>query len=163
VDHDCDGTYDAADNCPFVANPSQQDSDGDNIGDACEGKMTAGVGTDVVADGAVVKASLEAQCDPNDGHPNLLVHWGSNHFKLDVMYDTVCRDDLLADGTWDTIWGKGYGSFNNAAGYSIEFLFRDGGNGQGKDWVTLTVYDSNHNAVVHSDGPTTQGNIAAHT
>lgn len=36
LDSDGDGLDDAADNCPFVANPDQADADGDGIGDACD-------------------------------------------------------------------------------------------------------------------------------
>jgi Thrombospondin type 3 repeat len=36
VDRDGDGRADAADNCPAVANPGQEDTDGDSQGDACD-------------------------------------------------------------------------------------------------------------------------------
>ncbi|MCP4289090.1 MAG: PEP-CTERM sorting domain-containing protein, partial [Gammaproteobacteria bacterium] len=36
TDSDGDGTPDCNDNCPNVANPSQEDSDGDGVGDVCE-------------------------------------------------------------------------------------------------------------------------------
>jgi len=35
-DFDADGVADLADNCPLVANPSQVDTDGDSMGDACD-------------------------------------------------------------------------------------------------------------------------------
>ena len=36
VDNDGDGINDASDNCLLVANPAQRDTDGDNIGNACD-------------------------------------------------------------------------------------------------------------------------------
>ena len=41
-DADGDTVPDEADNCPSVANPSQSDGDGDQIGDACDGVGPAG-------------------------------------------------------------------------------------------------------------------------
>src|SRR4029077_2515289 len=36
LDRDGDGIVDASDNCPLTANPTQVDSDGDHMGDACD-------------------------------------------------------------------------------------------------------------------------------
>ena len=35
-DTDCDGVFDAADNCPNDANADQEDTDGDGVGDVCD-------------------------------------------------------------------------------------------------------------------------------
>jgi len=35
-DTDCDTVLDAADNCPTVENPGQEETDGDSVGDACD-------------------------------------------------------------------------------------------------------------------------------
>ncbi len=38
-DEDADGVPDELDNCPAVSNPDQEDSDGDGVGDACQGEL----------------------------------------------------------------------------------------------------------------------------
>ena len=40
TDTDQDGVHDAADNCLAIANPGQEDTNGDNIGNACDADLT---------------------------------------------------------------------------------------------------------------------------
>lgn len=48
ADRDRDGSYDHVDNCPAKSNASQQDADGDGVGDACERNGKAcGLGVDL--------------------------------------------------------------------------------------------------------------------
>jgi hypothetical protein len=46
-DCDADGVTNGSDNCPFVANPTQTDSDGDHAGDACDAPGSGNVDCNV--------------------------------------------------------------------------------------------------------------------
>lgn len=62
IDSDNDGIVDGNDNCPNDANPGQQDSDGDGIGDACDTSGPTDTDNDGVADNS-------DNC-PNNFNPN---------------------------------------------------------------------------------------------
>jgi hypothetical protein len=66
ADADHDGVPDAVDNCPLVANPDQEDADGDGRGDACEGADAAVVGC---------AGSAAALCDDFEGGALDLTKW----------------------------------------------------------------------------------------
>ncbi len=61
-DADGDGIGDAADNCPNTANPSQADQDGDGLGDACD--------LDVDGDGYDATANGGTDCNDTDAAIN---------------------------------------------------------------------------------------------
>jgi probable HAF family extracellular repeat protein len=71
-DADCDGVLDTGDNCPVWANPEQDDTDENDIGDACECGDQNGDGTVNVTDILAINAAIFTPalatplCDTND-------------------------------------------------------------------------------------------------
>lgn len=60
VDTDNDGILDSSDNCPLVANPTQDDTDGDGVGNAC----------DICLNDPYNDADLDGVCGNLDACPN---------------------------------------------------------------------------------------------
>src|SRR5690242_7187374 len=83
LDTDSDGVADASDNCASVANGSQADLDGDNVGDACDG--------DIDGDGWI-KASDVFPRDASE-------HTDADHDGVGDNADTDDDNDTIADVT----------------------------------------------------------------
>ncbi len=119
-DVDDDGIPDILDNCPFLANPDQLDTDGDSIGDACDADRDgdgipndedAIVGKDENNDDILVLTDLDSDNDgvPNatdddidgDGIPN-----AQDRFPLDSNNDGIpnwLTNDADGDGFTDVV------------------------------------------------------------
>lgn len=89
ADADQDGVPDSIDNCPNVANPSQADTDGNGIGDACDPDID---GDDVAnaSDNCPMVANAD-QKNTNAGNTAL------NLPGADAAGD-ACKDDIAGDG-----------------------------------------------------------------
>jgi Ca2+-binding RTX toxin-like protein len=121
VDTDHDGIVNVDDNCPSVANPSQTDSNGDGVGDACQGVELCPANTNVII-----------------GTPN-----------NDVLVGTPGNDCIIGLGGQDQITGGG-GNDTIMAGEGDDVVDGGGGNdvisgGGGQDRLTGGIGNDNLN------------------
>jgi 6-phosphogluconolactonase len=97
IDTDSDGVPNSADNCPFVINPSQDDDDGDGIGDECDAECTASTpgecipgkgkaGTDCSAEW-LVDTTPAPSIDPHTNLPDFRVQCQNGNPGCDLDND----------------------------------------------------------------------------
>lgn len=96
-DADGDGVVDAADNCPFIANPGQEDVDVDGLGDVCDNCPAN-------ANPLQVDGDADGVGDPCD-NCQVYTNPGQEDADLDGVGDVcdICPLDSLDDGDGDGI------------------------------------------------------------
>ena len=147
-DRDGDGVPDERDNCPDVANPGQEDADGDGTGDACEGQVvpptspcqnptitgTAGDDTLVGTTGRDVIFDLQGNNTVRGNGGNDVICTGPGNDNI----ITMGGDDLISDGGGNNrvITGDGADDITVGSGRSLVL------SGQGAD--SVDAGDGNH-------------------
>ncbi|MBU1975487.1 MAG: thrombospondin type 3 repeat-containing protein [Nanoarchaeota archaeon] len=102
IDSDCDIYPDIDDNCPNTANPDQEDSDGNGIGDACESRVqTSHPPVPVLIN------------EPVDEPVPVLISMPITSNTLDIQYITI--NDLQKGGLGELYTIK----VTNTLGYSV--------------------------------------------
>lgn len=152
-DTDADGVGDGADNCKFVSNPLQEDSDSNGVGDACE---TSAPPTDTDGDG-VVDSSDNCPTVPNanqdDADNDGLGNACDDNSYSPQLGTAAANANGNEGGTLQT-----HGSFTDTDGNGTLAITSDDGlvtdNGDGTwTWSLSTTDDTSGTVVVTaSDG-----------
>src|SRR5262249_39994874 len=115
------------------------------------GRMTGGGSVftgpaDTPAVGVRVTHGFEVQRNAADGPNNLEINLDGNQIHIDVLTNAICLDDPAIapnppNAPFDTLIGRGTGSYNGVAGYTIAFTFTDAGEPGTRDTARYLVWN----------------------
>ena len=139
---------------------------------AAIGRFTGGPNA-IEIGGTKVTTGLQIHCHPKDPSVNFEINWGGgDNFHLTDVTTVSCFDSPLVTpqppkAPVDTIVATGYGTFNNVAGYTIEFTLVDSGEPDNKrtDQMRILIYTTGNPSDVKLNVPLqfiSAGNIQAH-
>jgi len=155
-----------------VSNAVQVTLRQDCVDVAAIGRFTGGPNA-IEIGGAKVTTGLQIHCHPKDPSVNFEINWGGGeNFHLTDLTTVSCFDSpgLTPEppkAPVDTMIATGFGTYNGATGYTIEFLLGDSGEPDNKrtDIMRILIYKTSDPTDVKLNVPLqniTAGNIQAH-
>jgi hypothetical protein len=123
------------------------------------GRFTGG-GSIFTDAGVRVTHGFELHCDARTKPNNLEINWASSRFHLDSLTTAVCS--VNPDTGIATLIGTGTGSYNGAAGATIEFTITDAGEPGRSDFFSVLITESGGSVVLSASGTLTFGNQQYH-
>ncbi|MEE8573877.1 MAG: SBBP repeat-containing protein [Thermodesulfobacteriota bacterium] len=145
ADADGDGVEDGLDNCPSDINPTQSDTDGDGMGNACDADID-GDGVLNIADNCPYIKSAQPDADSDgvgNGCENSLVGvWGTIHLDASPPSSSVLWSSrfeqliLNPDGEGAIIYGRRHEGSQLEVDYFMKFTWSEALNADGT--VTIT-------------------------
>ncbi|HEV8359354.1 MAG TPA: thrombospondin type 3 repeat-containing protein [Candidatus Thermoplasmatota archaeon] len=129
----------------------------------CEGVE----GNGMTGGGTIAGVAHGFTIDCDGSQQSLEVNWGQNNkFKLESLSAVSCFDTDADPGVpgvrFDTIAGRGSGTYNGASGYTIDFAFTDDGEPGDTDVGSFLILDGDGNVILQVDGSLLQGNHQVH-
>jgi hypothetical protein len=101
-DPDGDGVAGSADNCPAIKNPDQTDSDGDGLGDRCDGPPPVDTDNDGIPDATDVDDDNDGVLDTTDNCPLV-----ANPDQADTDHDRIGNACDNEDFCWQCLPSRG--------------------------------------------------------